>query len=288
MRARPAFLEKIRNRARRLSRKQAAVAAFLAEEHRKAAFMTAAELARHLGVSEATVIRCAGALGYDGYPALRRHLHQIVQEDLTSTELFALPLRRGGREQDWLRTVVEKEVENLTRLTKEVPGDDLDRLARQVVRAQKVIVAGFRASASLAQFLGYHLGKIHEGVVTVTGGASSAWDHFRSFPGQAVLIGIGFPRYPREILEVMDFAREERLFVAALTDSVLSPLAKRADLVLPVRAELVSFVDSYCAPLAVVTALLIQVSLKNRERTEALLGRFEALAARHRLFYAEE
>lgn len=288
MRARPALLEKIRNGATRLSRKQAAVAAFLAEEHQKAAFMTAAELARHLGVSEATVIRCAVALGYDGYPALRRHLHQIVQEDLTSTELFALPLRRGGREQDWLRTVVEKEVENLTRLTKEVPGDDLDRLARQVVRAHKVIVAGFRASASLAHFLGYNLGKIHEGVVTVTGGASGAYDHFRSFPGPAVLVAIGFPRYPREILELMDFAREERLFVAALTDSVLSPLAKRADLVIPVRAELVSFVDSYCAPQAVIAALLIQVSLKNREKTETLLGRFEAIAQRRRFFYAEE
>ncbi len=264
------------------------MAAFLAEEHQKAAFMTAAELARHLGVSEATVIRCATALGYDGYPALRHHLHQIVQEDLTSTDLFALPLRRSGREQDWLRTVVEKEVENLTRLTKELPADDLDRLARQVVRAQKVIVAGFRASASLAHFLGYNLGKIHEGVVTVTGGAGGAWDHFRSLPGPAVLIAIGFPRYPWEILELMDFAREERLFVAALTDSVLSPLAKRADLVIPVRAELVSFVDSYCAPQAVIAALLIQVSLKNREKTEALLGRFESIAARRRFFYAEE
>ena len=288
MRARPALLEKIRNGARRLSRKQAAVAAFLAEEHQKAAFMTAAELARHLEVSEATVIRCAVALGYAGYPALRRHLHQIVQEDLTSTDLFALPLRRGGREQDWLRTVVEKEVENLTRLTKELPADDLDRLARQIVRAQKVIVAGFRASASLARFLGYNLGKIHEGVVTVTGAAGGAWDHFRSLPAPSLLIAIGFPRYPREILELMDFAREERLFVAALTDSVLSPLAKRADLVLPVRAELVSFVDSYCAPQAVIAALLIQVSVKNRERTEALLRRFEEIAERRRLFYSED
>lgn len=288
MRARPALLEKIRSGARRLSRKQAAVAAFLAEEHQKAAFMTAAELASHLKVSEATVIRCAAALGYDGYPALRRHLHQIVQEDLTSTELFALPLRRGGREQEWLRTVVEKEIENLTRLTKELPGDDLDRLARQVVRASKVLVAGFRASASLAGFLGYHLGKIHEGVVTVTGGAGGAWDQFRSLPAPSLLLAIGFPRYPREILELMDFAREERLFVAAITDSVLSPLAKRADLVLPVRAELVSFVDSHCAPQAVIAALLIQVSLKNRERTEALLRRFEEIAERRRLFYAED
>ncbi|MBI2461296.1 MAG: MurR/RpiR family transcriptional regulator [Candidatus Rokubacteria bacterium] len=257
MRARPALLEKIRSGARRLSRKQAAVAAFLAEEHQKAAFMTAAELASHLKVSEATVIRCAAALGYDGYPALRRHLHQIVQEDLTSTELFALPLRRGGREQDWLRTVVEKEIENLTRLTKELPGDDLDRLARQVVRASKVVVAGFRASASLAGFLGYHLGKIHEGVVTVTGGAGGAWDQFRSLPAPSLLLAIGFPRYPREILEA-------------------------------VRAELVSFVDSHCAPQAVIAALLIQVSLKNRERTEALLRRFEEIAERRRLFYAED
>jgi DNA-binding MurR/RpiR family transcriptional regulator len=73
--------------------------------------------------------------------------------------------------------------------------------------------------------------------------------------------------------------------VAAVTDSFLSPVARRADLVLPVKTEPVSFVDTHGAPQALITTLLVEYGLRARERTEAVLGRFERIATRQSIFH---
>lgn len=76
--------------------------------------------------------------------------------------------------------------------------------------------------------------------------------------------------------------------VAAITDSLLSPAARHADLVLPVEAEPVSFVDAQCAPQAIIATLLVEYGLRARERTEAGLGSFERLAVRHAFFHTDD
>ncbi len=76
--------------------------------------------------------------------------------------------------------------------------------------------------------------------------------------------------------------------VAAITDSLLSPAARHADLVLPVEAEPVSFVDAQCAPQAIIATLLIEYGLRARDRTEAGLGSFERLAVRHAIFHTDD
>jgi DNA-binding MurR/RpiR family transcriptional regulator len=149
-----------------------------------------------------------------------------------------------------------------------------------------VCVVGHRAAASLAQFLGYTLAKVRPDVVTLTRGGSREYDAFRTVPAGSWLVALAFPRYPSETLELLDYAREEGLSVGAITDNLLSPAAKRADVTLAVPADPVSFIDSYCAPQALVAALLVEYGLRARERTEALLARFERTASRRSIFHA--
>ena len=285
-----AFFRRLQERA--LSPKQRAIGQYLTQHYRLAAPHTAAELAAAVGTSEATVIRFAARLGYAGYPELRRHLHRMVSEDLTSVELLARPLRSlrplrsDGRSRDTLTGVIRVEMQHLRALAEKTSRADFTQLVKGLLAARRAYVVGHRASAPLAAFLGYTLGKVHEDVVTLTGSGAAADDSFRAVPAGAWLVGIAFPRYPRETLDLMAFAREEGMTVAAITDSCLSPAARRADLVLPVEAEPVSFVDAHGAPQALIAALLVEYGLRARDRTAAGLRRFERVAARRSIFHS--
>jgi DNA-binding MurR/RpiR family transcriptional regulator len=281
---RASLAQRLKQNGNRLSGKRATLANFFLEEYQKAAFMTAAEVGAHLGTSSSTVVRFATSLGYEGYPALRRHLHRIVQADLTGTDLFAQHLKR--REANLLHSVVQREIQHLSRLLKDNPIDELERLAGLIAKAERVFVVGLRASSALASYLGYHLSKIHPHAVTITQGGNAAFERLSTVGASDVLVAIGFPRYPRETLEIVDFARREGFLVGTITDSVLSPLARRAAIVIPVRAEVVSFVDSLCAPQVLLTTLLVRVSEKNQAKTEARLRRFEEIATQQRFFHS--
>jgi DNA-binding MurR/RpiR family transcriptional regulator len=99
------------------------------------------------------------------------------------------------------------------------------------------------------------------------------------------MIAIGFARYPRETVELVDFARHEGITVCAITDRALSPLSRRADLSLIIKADPVSFVDSHCAPAALIAALLVEYGMIAQARTEGMLERFERIVELRGLFH---
>lgn len=268
-----------------MSKKHAALATFFLEGYQKAAFMTVAEVAAQLRVSPATVIRFATALGYRGYPALRRHLHEIVQEDLDGTNLFANHLRE--RDPNVLHSIVRRETDSLTRLLNEQPIAELERAATAVAKAARVFVVGVRSASSLAQYFGYHLGKIRDEVVTITSGGSAMLDRCATMGASDVMLAVAFPRYPRETLELAELASRHRALVVAMTDSVLSPLAKLADVTISVHHAVIAHLDMFSAPQALLAALLVLTSERDQPRTEKSLRRFEEIAGWQRTFHID-
>ena len=261
---------------------------YLMSNYQTAASMTAVELAKATGTSEASAIRLAQELGYRGYPDLRRHLNRMIHEDLNSIQLLERERRRGRAASDVLSNQVGTEADHLSSLAIDVARTDFERLVQNLVEASRVFIVGHRASAALGAFFGYTLAKVHPDVVTITGEQESAYDEFRSVPKGSFMVAIGLARYPRATIEMMEFARTEKIRIAAITDRALSPLCRRADFSLVVKAEPVSFVDSLCAPQALIAAALVEYGMLARERAEAMLERFERIVELRDVFCTEE
>ena len=122
----------------------------------------------------------------------------------------------------------------------------------------------------------------------ISNDSGTPFDQFATTRPGDVLVAICYPRYARGTIEVVDVARRAGVSIVAITDMGLSPLSKpRADLALHVRAAVASFVDSFCAPQVLLTSLLVQVSVRDRQRTAAYLTRFEEIARRQQFFYSE-
>jgi DNA-binding MurR/RpiR family transcriptional regulator len=271
-----------------LSPRQRVIAHYLADNYRNAASHTASELGLITKTSEATVIRLAKDLGYAGFPGLRRQLHNMLREDLTSLQLLARERELHTKHLDTLTNVVQTEAGHLRALASSISRDNFNHFVTALLKARRVYIAGHRAATSLAHFFGYNLAKVHKDVVILTDQGTASYDVFRTVPAKSWLIAIAFRRYPRETVELLDFVRSERISVAAITDSPFSPIAKRADITISLEAAPISFVDSYCAQQALITAILVEYARRGRRRTEAILKRFEGIASSRNFFIADD
>ena len=65
--------------------------------------------------------------------------------------------------------------------------------------------------------------------------------------------------------------------VVALTDSIVTPLAQRADCALIAQSNMASFVDSLVAPLSVINALIIAVGLRQKESVSTTFNSLEEI-----------
>ena len=272
------LLRRLARGAESYSANQRVLAKYVQTNYQTVAFSTVSQLARLSGVSEATVVRFAKALGFKGYPDFQKEVRRLVRADLKGTERFQLS-QAGASPLD---LVLQKEMENLAALREVFDAAAFRQALKLLSSASEVLVVGARATAPLAGHLAFGLSKLRVRCSRALSVTSDTYDQIHRLERKACVVVIGFPRYLRELVEVLEFARAAKLATVAITDSAFSAL--RADVSLYAPAESASFVAFHAAPLVLINALLHELSLGDRDATLKALDRFEAVAEQRQLF----
>ncbi|GGQ76803.1 MurR/RpiR family transcriptional regulator [Couchioplanes azureus] len=263
----------------RLTPTQRRIAHSLVQHGPSAAYLSAAEVAELAGVSQPSVTRFAMALGYAGYPALRRELRALAAEP-------AIPPEPG---ENPMQEALRAESRRLERMADEL-GDlrAIEQAAGMLVGSRPLPVLGLRAAAPLAGYFGYFAAKVHPDVRVLDGGGTILLDRLDQAraAGASAVLAIVLPRCPRETLDAIREAKELGLAVVALTDSAVSPVAEAADVVLPAPVGTQLVFDLHTGPMAMAMVLLQAMCDAAPETAQRRLEEFEATAIRRHIFEA--
>lgn len=237
-----------------------------------AAFATVAEVGRRAGTSGATVVRLAGRLGYQGWVDLqaeaRAHLDQRLRP---ATERI-----REASPGDVLAATAAREAENVHRTLAAVDRATFDEAVRLLADTGRAVhVAAGDAEAGVGRFLADGLDLLRPGVRPVHGSPTAVGRSLAHLAAGDVLVAIDLRRYERWVVEAVDQTHARRGRVVAVTDSVLSPLARNAAATFVVTAEGTGPFDSHVGTLALVNALSSGVARRLRRSATTRLDRVE-------------
>ena len=277
---------RIKQNARSFSKGQRLIAKYIEEHYDKVAFMTASKLGATVGVSESTVVRFAIALGYDGYPALQKALQEMIRNRLTAVQ--RVEMTGDMSESAVLGTVFKADMQNIRQTIEDLDEANFSRTVDALCEAERVYVVGVRSSAPLAQFLGYYMNFIRDNVMVITSGISDVLEQVARVGEKDVVLGISFPRYSRRTIEAMNYAKSKGATVVSLTDTPLSPLGEASDFCLTARSDMASFVDSLVAPLSMINALIVAMSLRHREEVSEHFAQLESLWERNHVYVGKD
>ena len=267
-----------------LTKSEQRIASYLQASSDEAAFLTAAELARRLEVSEATVVRFARSIGFDGFPELRRCLQELFRLKVTPASRLRRKLAdlQGGQGHI-LAKVVAMEVEYLTEALHSVDPADFDRAAEILLSGQRIFVSGTGPSRILADLAQLRLRRFGIPTVAITESGRDVLEKLLLLqPGDAVLAA-GFHRITGELEAVVDQAHARGCRTVLLTD-ILAPAFKgRADVILAARRGPVSTFHSLTVPMTIVNALVLAVAMARPEESVGALNRLQELRAAYGL-----
>ena len=270
------LMKLIQMRFPRLSKGQKLIAEYILKNYDKAAFMTAAKLGVSVGVSESTVVRFAIELGFSGYPKLQKSLQELIKNKLTTVQRLELSsdyITEGHA----LKGVLKADMENIRATLEKINPNVFEEVVNEIFKANNIYILGLRSSTAIAEFLGFYLNIILQNVRTVSYGISDIFEQMINVKEGDLVIGIGFPRYASKTIDALDFSKNKGATVVALTDSLISPLAAKADLTLIAQSNMASFVDSLVAPLSLVNALIISVGMREKENIANTFNALEAI-----------
>ena len=253
------LLKKIEGTRPSFSKGQRAIADYILQHYDKAAYMTAAGLGEKAKVSESTVVRFAAELGFEGYPELQKALQEMVRIRLNAVQRVELTNSIIG-EGDVLTKVLDADIARIRQTLEGIDRKAFDRAISHILGAGNIYIIGVRSSAFLAGFLNYNFRMIFDNVRFVqTTSGSEMFEQLLNLNEKDVMIAISFPRYSKRIINAVEFARQKKTRVIALTDGEQSPIAGYADELLVAHSDMVSFVDSLAAPLSIINAMIAEV-----------------------------
>ena len=260
------LIERIKAKESKFSKGQRKLADYILKEYDKAAFLTASKLGKAAGVSESTVVRFAYELDYDGYPQLQKAMNVIVKTQSSSLQRLEGAVQRYGSDNP-LKSILKTDTERIRETIAEIDENEFSRAVESIVSARKVYIIGARSSGFLAEFLGYYLRMILDDVQIVDfTGEVGVFEQIHRIQPDDVLIGISFPRYSRITAQVQQFASRAGATTIAITDSMQSPMTSRSKINLIAKSDVMAVVDSLTAPLSVINALAVAISIRLKEQ----------------------
>ncbi len=260
----------------RLTPTQRRIAHCLVRRAADAPFLSSVEVAELAGVSQPSVTRFAVALGFDGYPALRRHLREVAPA----------PQAERSEDRNEYQQAVEDEIENLRQLRALLADPEpVARAGRLLAASRPLLVLGLRAAGAQARGFGYFAAKVHPDVRVLDEGGSALTDRIDAArrAGADALLCFALPRHPREVVEALEYARQAGLTVVTVADSSFAPVARDTDLLLPAAVGTGLVFDTPCAPM-MLGRVLLEAMCDNLPDAQARLEEFDARAAARGLF----
>lgn len=235
---------------------------YILENGEKVVYLTITELSANSQTSDATIIRLCRLIGYNGYQdfkiALARELvspTKNIHEDINPTDDFGVAIKKA----------FQANIQAISDTSEVLALDSLKKAVSAIVKARRVYVYGVGTSGLSGQDLCYKLLRIgiHADYYSDT--------HLQSISTallakEDVVVGISHSGSTKEVIEVLNLAKEHGVTIICITNHSRSPMVKLADVALYTASEETPFgsggMPSMMAQLSIVDAIFVGITLE--------------------------
>lgn len=264
----PASVEELRaevvRRHGELSKRLQQISRYVLDHPNEVALETLAVIASRCGVQPSAIVRFAKTFGFEGASQMQK----LLRDNLLSgnaalgyservRQLDAATSAAGVAPSELLSEFVEGNTLALAGLLQTIGAADIEAAVRAIAEARCVYVVGFRRSFPVASYLAYSLLQTGKQIVFVDGVAGLSIRQVATMAQDDLLIAVSFHPYSEETVSVAATASQRGAKIVAITDSLVSPIAKAAAVALQVRESEVRGFRSLSASMCLAQALVI-------------------------------
>lgn len=282
------LLARIQSQESSFSKSQKKIADFIIEHSDKAAYMTAAKLGDTVGVSESTVVRFALEIGLKGFPELQKAIREMVRSSLTTVQRMELSKEKMA-DTSVLENVLMGDMQNVRETFEEMDPVVFEEAVNAIVSARTVYIYAAGSSRALGSFLQHYLklllGNVH---LITSSGEAEIFEELLYLNEKDAVIGISFPRYSSKAVKTMHFAASRHAKVLAITDSQVSPIAEYATHLLLAHSDLPAIVDSLVAPMSLINAIIVAISMKQMDQNKENLSKLEEIWDKYEVYNSSQ
>lgn len=276
------LLERISSQAPSLTPSERKLVENVIESPTASALGTASELAKAVGVHEATASRLARKLGFDSYSRFRDALREEFIATRETATRFEKTIADTGSETV-LGKLARDEAHALSCIEEFISPEQIEETAALLMGASRIFIYGYGNAEVLASMMVKRFRRFGKDVQQLDTNPRGLAEQMLALKGDDVILSFAFRRPPRGYEALIDTAAEvgaKTIVVSGKSGALLSP---RPDYILaaPRSGDADAF-QTLTVPMTVCNALVIaagltakEASLKKLDRLGQLIERFD-------------
>lgn len=214
-----------------LSPKQHRLARYFLDHQDAIVFASANEVGKEVGVSAATVVRFARALGYAGYTDLQEDLRSSFPQLPTASQRLAQRISEGNFANNLSANIAEVNIRNIEQTLQNASPDTLKQAVDAIIGADRILIFSGGLSSTAAVMAQHSLTMLgFQARAIVNGGLTQTLEMSTINPRDTVIV-ISMWRYLKDTVAVARYASAAGAKTIAITDSLVSPIARASDYV---------------------------------------------------------
>ncbi|NLS00348.1 MurR/RpiR family transcriptional regulator [Rhizobium sp. P38BS-XIX] len=253
------------------------MASFFRNQKQAVLLNSAAEISLKAGTSDATVVRTARSLGFEGLADLR----EAILADLTGSgpegRLSRTLEDLGANSDGALGLVLRAHRESLEAMSSTAFSEAFGRTIRILFSARRRFVFGIGPSGSVAEYAALQFNRLGLPTTGLSDSGIGLADQLISVgKGDAILMIAHAPVY-REVSVVLDYAEANEVPVLLVGDSLYPFVSKQVTEVLPISRGRADHLAMHGATIVLIEAMIVALAAEDREAALSSLAKFGAL-----------
>ncbi len=271
------ILDVIRAKLATLTAKQRSIANYLLEAPDEVSYLTLKELSMRTRASEVSVLRLCKALGFDSFIALKEALRSHTQETFRAVTLPPFFMysenRSEGTPKEQLARICLDDQNNLANMISQLDSETLFRCARNLLKAEKVVIFAHDKSFLFADYLAYRLNFLQISVTAVQlGDSDTVSTTLARLEKDDYAILFSFPPYHLPIRNVANYCHYRSTPILVITDCMDSPAVVEGSSVFLCRTGARYFFNSQVATLSFINILASCIAIEMGPQFDEILA----------------
>jgi DNA-binding MurR/RpiR family transcriptional regulator len=245
------------------------VAVYALDNPDEIAFGTAASVAQSAVVQPSTLVRFAQAFGYQGFSELQEVFRSRLRERVPSYDERLSRMRQHGIPTSKSSLVLDGFLEaaqrSVAELREKIKPEALERAVETLAAADTIYLIGLRRSFPITSYLSYAMGKLSIRNILIDAVAGMGAEQASFITGRDAVLAVSFTPYASETVTLTNAAKARGARIVSITDSVFSPIASPAEIMLEIVEANFEGFRSMTATMALAMSLAVAVAGRRRD-----------------------
>lgn len=251
------------------------VAKYVVDHYQEIWTYSSGELARTVGVSDATVVRFAKSLGYKGFLQLRGELKS--EGNNHRSPYYIAKSMSTEIDDQVISEYAESMQSDIRELFSRLELNKLEAMATKILNAETVYIYGVGSDRVVSEFLGSYFPIMGIKTVLVMQEGLGLRERVINMSDKDILMMSSFPTVQSDEFWLADYAKECGADIYLLTDSELTAKGLGIDKFFITRRSTDAFYNSSVLSMCFCDILLLKIREMDQKRVDAFLYKYDEM-----------